>query len=272
MARPKGLNSRVEGILRDCTHQPRLRARTPAALHDFRTSTRRLQAALSALEGLCKPRLRVLRHQISSLRKKTNRARDREVLLEIFKDTLSFTEFQKWTIRHPSFARPECHGNPGFPESNQLRKLLSSIDQEVFSKIRAVSARKIQKTIREEIGKQSTRLRRLSSKIKKDGLTQESIHPTRIQAKKLRYELELFGWLTPDSRKSLKKILNRLREIQDLLGELHDLDMAIGKLREDRMLKRSQRKSLVARLNQKRNKISRSGLRAVKKLNPGKTL
>jgi CHAD domain-containing protein len=49
-------------------------------------------------------------------------------------------------------------------------------------------------------------------------------HSIRIAAKKLRYTMEVYG---PIYRRSLKKLLSRIKKIQEILGDLHDCDVWI---------------------------------------------
>ena len=58
----------------------------------------------------------------------------------------------------------------------------------------------------------------------------EALHRLRIDAKKLRYLLELFGGLYPPKR--LERLVKRLRRLQDLLGEHNDLAVQRSHLEE----------------------------------------
>jgi len=65
-------------------------------------------------------------------------------------------------------------------------------------------------------------------------------HATRIAAKKLRYTMEVYGQVY---RLGLKKILTRVKKIQEILGDLHDCDVWIDQvtllLLQERALLRS---------------------------------
>ena len=65
-------------------------------------------------------------------------------------------------------------------------------------------------------------------------------HATRIAAKKLRYTMEIYGQVY---RLGLKKILTRVKKIQEILGDLHDCDVWIDQvtllLLQERALLRS---------------------------------
>jgi len=65
-------------------------------------------------------------------------------------------------------------------------------------------------------------------------------HATRIAAKKLRYTMEVYGEVY---RRELKKILARVKKVQEILGDLHDCDVWIDQvtllLLQERSLLRS---------------------------------
>jgi CHAD domain-containing protein len=65
-------------------------------------------------------------------------------------------------------------------------------------------------------------------------------HATRIAAKKLRYTMEVYGQVY---RRGLKKILTRVKKVQEILGDLHDCDVWIDQvtllLLQERALLRS---------------------------------
>ena len=52
-------------------------------------------------------------------------------------------------------------------------------------------------------------------------------HATRIAAKKLRYTMEVYGYVY---RRGLKKILTRVKKVQEILGNLHDCDVWIDQV------------------------------------------
>jgi CHAD domain-containing protein len=52
-------------------------------------------------------------------------------------------------------------------------------------------------------------------------------HATRIAAKKLRYTMEVYGQVY---RRGLKKILTRVKKVQEILGDLHDCDVWIDQV------------------------------------------
>lgn len=70
----------------------------------------------------------------------------------------------------------------------------------------------------------------------------DELHAMRIAAKRLRYTIEMFAPLYPDSR-GLKPYLSAVKEAQELLGQIHDCDIWIEQLPVfmDQERKRSQR-------------------------------
>ena len=85
--------------------------------------------------------------------------------------------------------------------------------------------------IHEAAAKAADRARRLRDAIDEAGsiYLADRLHRVRIEAKKLRYALEIHRELT-HSRASAR--LNRLKHQQDLLGRVHDLEVLIERTRE----------------------------------------
>lgn len=83
----------------------------------------------------------------------------------------------------------------------------------------------------EAAGKAADRARRLKAAIDRAGgiYLADRLHRVRIEAKKLRYALEIQRDLTR-SRSTAR--VNRLRNQQDLLGRIHDLEVLIERARE----------------------------------------
>jgi CHAD domain-containing protein len=83
----------------------------------------------------------------------------------------------------------------------------------------------------EAAAKASDRAKRLRAAIDRAGgiYLADRLHRVRIEAKKLRYALEIQRELT-HSRASAR--LNRLKQQQDLLGRVHDLEVLIERTRE----------------------------------------
>ena len=85
-------------------------------------------------------------------------------------------------------------------------------------------------TVAEAAGQSRKRSRKLRAAIERAGgiYLAERLHRVRIEAKKLRYALEIQRELTHSRSRAQ---LNRLKVQQDLLGRMHDLEMLIERAR-----------------------------------------
>jgi len=85
-------------------------------------------------------------------------------------------------------------------------------------------------TVAEAAAQSRTRARRLRTAIERAGglYLAERLHRVRIEAKKLRYALEIQRELT---RSRSRAHVNRLKTQQDLLGRMHDLEILIDRTR-----------------------------------------
>jgi len=100
----------------------------------------------------------------------------------------------------------------------------------------------------EAAAKASERARRLRAAIDRAGgmYLADRLHRVRIEAKKLRYALEIQRELT-HSRSTAR--LNRLKHQQDLLGRIHDLEVLIERTREVQASLPAQNRRAMAELN-----------------------
>lgn len=110
---------------------------------------------------------------------------------------------------------------------SRLEKLRKRLVQ-----VAAPQSRRDSRTALEEAARQAaTRARRLRAAIDRAGgiYLADRLHRVRIEAKKLRYALEIQRELT-HSRSTAR--LNRLKHQQDLLGRIHDLEVLIERTRD----------------------------------------
>jgi CHAD domain-containing protein len=89
----------------------------------------------------------------------------------------------------------------------------------------------IRGAVAEASAQAATRARKLRAAIDRAGgiYLADRLHRVRIEAKKLRYALEIQRELT---RSKSTTLLNRLKHQQDLLGRIHDLEVLIERTRE----------------------------------------
>ena len=100
----------------------------------------------------------------------------------------------------------------------------------------------------EAAAKASDRAKRLRAAIDRAGgiYLADRLHRVRIEAKKLRYALEIHRELT-QSRSTAR--LNRLKTQQDLLGRVHDLEVLIERTREVQATLPGENRRAMAELN-----------------------
>jgi CHAD domain-containing protein len=201
--------SKLSKLLKNLPKQP-----SPEQVHDVRTRTRRVEAALHAL---LLDQKRIGQRSIKALtpvRKRAGKVRDMDVLMG-FASTLS------------SESDNEC-----------LVQLLEHLGHQRFQ-----GARKLHKTVSRERNLATQSLKRCSSSIRRGlngnkgrdhwpanatsialqlsrelaswpKLNSENIHPFRLKVKELRYVLQLSG--------ESGDLIDRLGEVKDTVGEWHD--------------------------------------------------
>ena len=218
----------LQRIAHDCAQEiqaqePRLRrSRSPEALHQIRVALRRWRTALmvfGAASGVSQDRTKAT---LKWLARELNDARDLDVFavaLEPHRKGGKGSE-ALWdkleTARNDAYARAD-----EALQSDRLRRLLWRTAQagrpgeDRSAPARAVAAEALQRRWR----KLKTRGRKLGR------LAPEARHKLRIEAKKVRYAVELCGDLFghPHRRKRMGRALKRM---QDGLGVLNDL--AVG--------------------------------------------
>lgn len=186
--------------------------RDARALHDLRTSLRRLRVVLGAYRGLLGPAAaRPLRRRLREISRMTGPARDAQVWAAWLRGSGVPCRITSRLIIHLDAVSEHCRGKflrEGLPELKAAaRGLEDRLDRvrpgtEPFAEAARAAAR--QAAV--ELDRSLTAARR--------GGTPAQFHATRIKVKRLRYILE-----PCPGTKALEK---RLRALQDLLGRLHD--------------------------------------------------
>jgi len=204
-------------------------AADPEHLHRFRVALRRSRSLLGEMRSNLVPELEDLRRQMAEVACQTNVCRDADVLL---------AQWGHWQARLPDFLAPGL-GALEKPlrqrrdhAHRQVVALLRSPEYHAFKEnwrrwlsqppdawmqpgwdddLEALLERRIQRR-RRRLGK---RLTRLNAQIPPDCL-----HQIRIAVKKLRYLME-FALITTE-KKRFRKMIERIRPLQDRLGRHHD--------------------------------------------------
>ena len=187
--------------------QARLSARTdPEALHDLRTTVRRMRSLLRPLRGL--PGVEQLEAAASAVGSLTTPLRDREVLaaylLQHGQPEAAQRRMAQMDEAYPAVA--------AIPELNQLLIILDAFPR--F--LRAAQRQDLLKGLRKRI------VRRLAKQWKKlDEALHDPAHDRhrlRLLIKRVRYGIEAY----PELDRLPKAALPRLRSAQAALGDWHD--------------------------------------------------
>ena len=201
-------------------HEPRLRrSRSPDALHRIRVALRRWRTALTvfgAASGVSQDRTKTT---LKWLARELNDARD----LDVFAEALEPHRVDS-TGAEALWAALEAARNDAYAKADEalqcdrLRRLLWRTAQagrpgeDRSAPARTVAAEALQRR-RRRLKKRGRKLARLSA---------EARHKLRIEAKKVRYAVELCGELFGHPRRQ-RRMRRALRQMQDGLGVLNDL-------------------------------------------------
>ncbi|SMC08702.1 CHAD domain-containing protein [Nitratiruptor tergarcus] len=201
-------------------------------LHQLRVAMRKMRSYLSLFSHI-HPIPKDLEKKLSSLMKQTNRARDIDIALlwiEEFKKKLpeklksnldAIQESLKEQKQSIEEQLKEFLQTKEFEEAiTQLKKFCHKDEIAHFPAI--IAAKKI-------INKQLKKLKKMSNKLSKKS-DPKDFHKVRIEAKKLRYLLELFSSLLEPE--SFTKALDLTKELQTILGEHQDFEVQIEYLRK----------------------------------------
>jgi CHAD domain-containing protein len=204
------------------------------ALHDFRVAIRRLRVTVRAYPGLYERVSKQKRRRLKQLARETNAARDAEVQLAWFRDrSPQFTPAQRAALGpfrarlRARRRRAEVQTQPNLQRrfaklERKLRRQLTAAQSDSGAgapQFRAIAAA----TLVQHAATLTARLASVSAST--DAAT---LHATRIAAKRLRYLLEPVGPGLPHG----KKLVQRLKSLQDRFGELTDAHVLETELRE----------------------------------------
>lgn len=185
-------------------------------LHDFRTSLRRLEAALRLERPLLgKELFEREREGLRYLRELTNPLREGDVTARILAREGILDRIRELEARQKKEeAFQAVLADPAFG------KLFSDLEA-LFKPGGTPSGfhRGVHKAFRGEM----KRLRESLEDYRRKGPHPKVLHRLRIRSKRLRYDLEMFPFLHPAHRKGLLQAANR---VQDVLGRLRDLQEA----------------------------------------------
>lgn len=201
-------------------------------LHDYRVAVRRLRSAVGQLKRLFPAReLEALRAELGWLGEQTGPKRDLDVLLEMLPKALE--PLPAWVRRGFEPARAHLEAAAAEAQAELAKSFSSSRYQQVmgaldgFLERRARAARQpaeARRPIREVASERLDRAaRRVAERADELGPDPEpaALHRLRIACKKLRYLLEFFRSLY--EKAEIDRVVEALKDLQDVLGALNDL-------------------------------------------------
>ncbi|HTQ80527.1 MAG TPA: CHAD domain-containing protein [Thermoanaerobaculia bacterium] len=214
------------------------------ALHDFRVALRRLRSCLDAYaEVLADSLSKKLRKRLRRLAAATGGGRDAEVQIEWLRREAPPTAAAQrpgyaWLLARLAKRKREAYAalqeevREDFSRlAADLRGRLSVYKTEVHLERdfpRRTLGTVAAAVLREQVANLAEHLARIET-----ADDERQAHRARIRAKRLRYLLEPFrGEVPGEAGRELTKVVERLKELQDLLGELHDAHVLEGELRE----------------------------------------
>lgn len=206
-------------------------------LHDYRVLVRRARSVLSVMSGVFAPEdATALKSRFRALGSRTNRLRDLDVHL---------MAREEHEARVPEWMRPGLAAlfddiaaqrkrehaalAPLFRRAT-YRKERAALDAAIAHAAPGPRARlPIRKLAKKRV---SAAMRRVMARGRSISPETEDavVHELRIDCKKLRYTLEFFGGL-PEMPSS-KRLIRRLKKLQDILGAFNDLSVQQEALRE----------------------------------------
>ena len=216
----------ARGVARDRLARVVSRARTAASggnhedVRRLRVATRRAVAALDAFgPWLRRNRRKRLRGKLRALRRATGSARDAAVRLELLRGIAERADGRRGRVLDAllSVAAEERASGLGAVAPAIRGADLDALGSEWRGLVRRRGGGcSMTRAGCEVLAARGAALRRL------EVTDAESLHELRIEIKRTRYTLELFGGCGAKAR--VERLLGRLRVIQDRLGEVNDME------------------------------------------------
>jgi CHAD domain-containing protein len=219
------------------TRQDVVRRGDPAAIHDLRVATRRLQEALDLFAPVFPGReRRRLRRRARRVRRHLAALRDADVIAEL---AASFPEARPilgGLAPAPRALRARSRSRQGGVEVPGIRKRVASFVRAAAASHEALpllAEDQGRAAAVEALGFRATRVQTIQAALRID--REEETHALRIAVKRYRYTLELLdeaGLARPGAA------LEEARQVQEALGKVHDLDVMIHLMRRQRQARR----------------------------------
>jgi len=210
-------------------------------LHDFRVAVRRTRSALTQIKGvLPTPVLNRYKREFAWLGQITTPSRDLDVYLLQFDDykhslpdsaQADIEPLRKFLIRHQAIEHKALLKGL---DSARYRRLIQNwrkfLTQPVSERSTLANAKRpVTEVACDRIWRVYRRIRKEGRAITPDSPA-EDMHELRKTGKKLRYLMEFFQSLFPDSE--IKALIKVLKQLQDNLGDFQDYEVQVMTLRQ----------------------------------------
>jgi CHAD domain-containing protein len=185
----------------------------PEKVHQFRTTTRRIEALFGELAPKADRNGRKLLKQLAKIRKRAGRVRDLDVQMAALR-TL--------TIGRDGLQKRELMSTLAAERSRCEKKLLAALDPKTLRTLRKRLRRAAKDPLQDDgklepVGKA---LRLFAQLARQQGEVSEAVlHQYRLRCKRIRYVAEMAG-----KEPQAEAVVEQLKAIQDGIGEWHDWD------------------------------------------------
>ncbi len=219
-------------------HEPGTRlGEDPEELHDMRVATRRMRAAMGIFKPALPSRFLTLRDELKWIAGALGTVRDLDVQLAWLASMREDTDWRDSTAVGPLV---DDIGEARAVARNELLEAMASeryadLVDSMMTALRqgdeglGDAALPVRKHAAEVLRKRHRKFRKPGSKLKR-GSSAEEYHAVRIAAKRFRYSLDSVLPVLPRRQRALRMI-DAMKEVQELLGQHQDGAVAIERLR-----------------------------------------
>lgn len=202
----------------------KLAAQDTEYVHQLRVSTRRAVAALEAFrEYFPIKRFNRTIEQLNEIRRCASRARDLDVMILAQDDSLSAKQLRRLHRERDQAQHPILE----MYHWQKLHRTIRKNEKKILRTLKEIDAVHQPSFATWANLKLGVYAARFFSQHPVDMAELKQLHQFRIEAKKLRYALEVLAPALP--RKSIKKIRSTFKRLQDELGHINDLTVAIDR-------------------------------------------
>jgi CHAD domain-containing protein len=194
-------------------------------LHALRIGLRKIEASLRIVHRMKRKSSQhpALVH-FKTLLKDTGAARNEEALLELTRTQRSNSEIKEW-LKEKSKDRAKLESKIPLIVAKSSPMSFGKLGEiSILNRLATLDSFQFKKRAKKIVRADAKRLKKMSTRLKRNKNNIKYLHGFRIQAKKLRYLMEqlepVIGHTSPRLKSAMKKN-------QDRFGRLHDLDSAL---------------------------------------------